>query len=391
MWKYTDSVIYYIHDDFKFLPTVAIFSFIGTIVQKVSNLVGSDGELIEQETKLDYLYDIEKIKEKIKTITEKGASIILYDSFKTEHLEDIQRAIEIFQSDVGCPIVSFLSTKTNKYSKPFTGMWKIMELFYKKENKVINKKMSMVVGNKAGRVTIKQRKLDRGCADRAFANNVKLNFTTPDRFFLGSTNFILWEWNNLILDQPNREVWVTNTNRTTVPIIIDEINTLPKSNKYTLIVTGTPSCGKTTFSKKIKRKWDSDYSKGVIEMFSDNSTTIDEMELQLDKVLTNNQSILVDIRCITENITRLVKKSMECKTPILIIEVKTNPKIAVLLDFIKVQTSITPTTTVFTKHDWDKYYRQYIQPSYTDVPCVRHIEFPLVIKLSEEFWYEYSY
>ena len=35
MWKNVDTVIYYTHADFKFLPTIAIFSFIGTIVKRV--------------------------------------------------------------------------------------------------------------------------------------------------------------------------------------------------------------------------------------------------------------------------------------------------------------------------------------------------------------------
>jgi len=391
MWKNVDTVIYYTHADFKFLPTIAIFSFIGTIVKRVIPDSGPNCEIPEEEKKLDYLYDVKIIKEKIKTITDKGASIVLFDSFRTEYVEDIQKAIEMFQTDMGCPMVSFMSTKANKYSKPFTGMMKIMELFYKNQNKTINKAMSMVIGNKAGRITFKRRKVDRGCADRAFANNAGLNFTTPDRFFLGKTHFSIWEWDTQILDKPNREMWVTNTNRMTVPILIDEINKLPKSDKYTIIVTGTPSCGKTTFAKKIKRKWDGDYNKGIIELISDNTATIDAMDARIEEVLSNNQSIIADLTCTSVNVTRIVKKSMENKTPILIVEIRTNSKIAQLLDFMKVQTSISPDVITYTKLDWDKYYRQYIRPTYTNVPCVLHIEFPLVIKLSEEFWFEYSH
>jgi DNA 3'-phosphatase len=382
MWKNVDTVAYYIHDDFKFFPTIAIFSFVGTIVKKAIPLT--------ETPKLDYLYDMKIIKEKIKSITDKGASIILYDSFKTELIDDVKQAIDLFQIEMDCPMSSFISTKSNKYSKPFTGIWKIIELLYKKESKIINKSISMIIGNKAGRMTIESRKIDKGCCDRAFAKNTGLNFTTPERFFLGNTKFVLWEWNNKILDMVNRELCVTSTNLLNTPILIDEINKLPNSTKYTVIVTGTPSCGKSTFAHKIKRKWDCDFNKGVIEIATDNSSTIEELEKRMVSVLTNNQSIIVDLTCFTENVTRVVKKSMENLTPILIIEIKTNSKISQLLDFIKVQTSKTPNTIVLTTREWDQYYKQYIRPEYNSVPCVRHIDFPLVIKLSAEFWFEYS-
>ena len=34
MWKTVDTVKYYLNNDFKFSQTVAIFSFIGSIVKK---------------------------------------------------------------------------------------------------------------------------------------------------------------------------------------------------------------------------------------------------------------------------------------------------------------------------------------------------------------------
>ena len=277
-WKKCDTVVYYINPDFKFHQTIAMFSFVGSIVKRVIPELDINGEKNNTYKQLDYLYDRQKIKEKIKSITDKGASIILYDSFKTDSLDEIQNAIETFQKDVECPIASFISTKANRYSKPFTGMCKFIELLYKGQNKKIKKSVSMVIGNKAGLISFKRRKLYNTCTDRAFAYNIGLNFTTPERFFLELSKFSLWEWDGNILDKENRSILINNMYKIPIPIIIDEINKLPESNKYTVIVTGTPSCGKTTFAKKIKRKWDVDYNKGIVEIVSDNISTIEEME-----------------------------------------------------------------------------------------------------------------
>ena len=118
MWKKVDTVVYYISPEFKFSQTIAIFSFIGSIVKNIT--------VVSDDKKLEYLYDISIIKEKINLIAGKGASIILFDSFNTNEVGEIQKAIEIFQDNVNCPIVSFISTKLNKYSKPFTGMLKTL-------------------------------------------------------------------------------------------------------------------------------------------------------------------------------------------------------------------------------------------------------------------------
>ena len=106
---------------------------------------------------------------------------------RCEYIDDIRKSIELFQTEAGIPIISFISTRINKYSKPFTGMWKIIELLYRRESKTIEKPLSLVIGNKAGRINIKRRKIDKNCSDRAFAHNIKLNFTTPDRFFLNKS------------------------------------------------------------------------------------------------------------------------------------------------------------------------------------------------------------
>jgi DNA 3'-phosphatase len=382
MWKKVDTVVYYISPEFKFSATIAIFSFIGTIVKKIT--------VVNDENKLEYLYDISLIKEKINLISEKGASIILYDSFATEFVDEVKKAIEIFQNDINCPIVSFISTKSNKYSKPFTGMIKIIELFYKNKNKTINKNLSIMIGNKAGRVGKNNRKIDKSCSDRAFAFNTGLHFSMPERFFLGNQNFITWEWDKHILNKPQREVLLNSASAITSPIILDKINILPVSTKYTIIVTGPPICGKTTLIKKLKRKWDADYNKGIIEINTSNLNNTEQAEKWVAEMLSKPQSIIIELTCIILNITKIIKKSMELGTPILIIEIKASPRILYLLDCIKVQQSASPDIILLARNYWNIYYKQYKKPTYDDILCVKHVEFPFIIQPSEEFWYEYS-
>ena len=80
---------------------------------------------------------------------------------------------------------------------------------------------------------------------------------------------------------------------------------------------------------------------------------------------------------------------MEDKKPILVLEIITNKPMLKLLDFIKVQQSKSNDVTICTTAVLNTYYSQYIKPDFKEIPCVRYIEFPLVINLSDAFWFEY--
>lgn len=377
MWKHVDTVIYYISDNFKFHPTIALFSFIGTIIKKVE----FSKEILGENIKIKYAFDELILKEKIQSIST-NVSIIIYDSFNTTNLNSIKYAFEKFQNAMDCPMVAFFSTVRNKYSKPFTGMWKIIELFYKKQDKIINKPTSLVIGNRAGRITIKQDKKDKDCSDRAFAHNIDISFVIPEKFFLNDIKLHLWSWDVTILNKLSRQKIVAKNNIT--PIILDEINLLPKNSTYAIIIIGNPSCGKTTFAKKIKRKWDADYKMGVIELISDDILT------KLNNNLGANHSVIIDG---TVCITSVIKAAMEKMTPILIIEIVTDEYVSQLLDFMKVQST---NSILRSKNYISQFYKHYYKKicykeKYANIQCIRYVEFPLSLNSCEELWYEYAY
>lgn len=387
MWKEADSVIYYIPTNFKFSSSLAIFNFDRTLVIIKRNYNS-------ECNKMKLTYWNESVKPKLKEITDKGASIMIYQCFLNNNLDHIKDVFDQLTKDLEIPIVAFFSTIPNKYAKPFTNMWKLIELFYLKQQKTINKTTSIFVGNNAGRLHLFNKKvLDYSCVDRAFASNVGITFFTPERFFLNSTTPNIWQFSKLIMGQENRKKFVESNKQITPPIIIDEINSLPKSDNYTIIVTGTPSCGKTTLAKKIKRKWDVDYKIGDVAHISENSydvfdTFYESIQTQLSEKKT---SVIIDMDCFISNVTKIVKISMISKMPILILEIKTIQEIAKLLDFIKIQKSFNYKDKIHNIRFWRTYYKQYREPNYKKIPCVRYVSFPLIIQICEELWYEYSY
>ena len=247
MWKNIDTVVYYIDPKFKFNSCVAIFSLLNTIIKDQD-----DG----------YLYDT--VKSKLIEIDSKGASIIILQSCTVDKLDSFKEKINKILEDLKIPMVVFFTTKFNKYAKPFTNIWKIIEILYKKEKKTINKDISVYIGNNACRVVSEKKsfghivlkKIDVSGVDRAFAKNIGLTFYTPEIFFQNNTEQITWNYGDHMINMKQKK------NQASVKkyqhIIIDEINSLPISDKYIIIVTGAPFCGKSTLAQKIKRKWDAD-------------------------------------------------------------------------------------------------------------------------------------
>jgi len=380
MWKEVDSVIYYIPTDFKFNPSLAVFNFVDTLVI-----------LKKKYTTVELVYKYDTVKSRLLDITEKGASIILYQCINLNEIAHIKELFELLVKDLQIPIIAFFSTLRNKYSKPFTNVWKLIELCYFKKKSVVSKETSIFVGHKAGRITVK-RKIDGSCVDRAFAFNVGITFFTPGCFFLKETMVNIWQFSDEIINQTCRRSIIDKNNRITLPIIIDELHLLPKSDIYTVIITGCPSCGKTTLAKKIRRKWDIDYKIGTVAHVTENDfSDFSKLNDTIDNYLGKKKSVICDITGNNYNITQLVKTSMVNKSPILIIEIKINQEISKLLNFIKIQTSDSYENRLYPKFVWAKYFTQHKDLAYKEVPCVKHIEYPLVINLSSEFWYEYSY
>ncbi|KAG8748301.1 hypothetical protein FRC10_007692 [Ceratobasidium sp. 414] len=79
------------------------------------------------------------------------------------------------------PFRVFAAKEKDAFRKPLVGMWDALEAEFKKENVTIDKSLSCMVGDAAGRIRPK----DFSAADRKLAENIGVRFYTPEEYFKG--------------------------------------------------------------------------------------------------------------------------------------------------------------------------------------------------------------
>jgi DNA 3'-phosphatase len=370
MWKEIDSVAFYISQNYEYHPTVAVFSFYNTLVKLVQTK--------NKNTIIDLWCS--SVLLKIQTLVEKNVSIIIIDETHYSIVK-LKEHIDSFIKLTNIPIIAFFATKKNKYHKPYTESWRLINLLYRKSPNIINASKSVYIGHNAGRMYKNRWVNDKSCCDRAFASNIGLAFTTPERFFLDLDESKKWRGDVNIISERLRRQFYDDSQHYEIPVIIDEIRKLPESSKYTVIITGPPSSGKTTFTQKIFRKWCSDY----MEIGSVALTTNPDL---IEPILREKKSVIIDITCDAIAITNIIKTSMECETPILLVCMKLSKELNILLDNIKVQIAKDHMVEQQPLHIWKNYTKLYELPVY-DLPCVRQIDMPIMINSIPEYWLSY--
>lgn len=378
MWKETDTVLYYVSPNFNYGPSVASFGFSDVLIKN---------PYVKKKNPIELWAPV--VLEKLQTIYSHGASLVIFDYHYSDPAELKKYFVE-FLKLVKLPVVAFFASSKNKYSKPNTNVWKLLNLLYRKEGKTINHETSLHIGHNAGRVTRNKYAFDNSCSDRAFASNICIAFSTPDRFFLNFAYTNAWRWDASIIPKRKREALYEESKKYTIPIIEEILGEMPESQVYTLIIAGPPSSGKTDLAQKIKRKWETDFTdKGLIDIIGESAKTLDIVEETMEATFNAGKSVIIDAKHEAYLLTQLVKVSMKHKAPVLILKIRINHELNILFDCIKVQKAKTTDITPTTKYQWKDYKSNYHIPVF-DLPCVKEIDFPIIIKDYPEFWYEYS-
>ena len=235
-WQRLDSIYYYINPiRNKESCKIAAFDWDHTIIKP--------NKTIHPQNINDWKFCYQNISDKLLSLSKEGYLIIVFSNQSALNKPDrkdiiLGRIKEVLRA-TQLPLNFIISGSNDKYRKPNTGMWDILDNLF---NISVDKSNSFYVGDAAGRQYLSSTKKDFSSSDRYFAYNIGIPFMTPEEYFLNDTqkNYVY------IDDLPLQQFKLLNSHhRFCNPHIV-----ISKNIPELIIMVGYPSCGKSSFVKK---------------------------------------------------------------------------------------------------------------------------------------------
>ena len=175
----------------------------------------------------EFLYD--NIKDDLIRLS-KQFNIIIFTNQKglnhknTENVKrkDFLYKINSIATELNIPLHIYVSLKHGYYRKPLTGLW---ELYHH-----IISPLNFYCGDAAGRED------DFAITDWMFANNINIQFYTPEQLFLNKSETIEYTWPTYLTDYIGKP---------------EEI-ILPQKDKLLILMCGYPGSGKSSLAKSFQ-------------------------------------------------------------------------------------------------------------------------------------------
>lgn len=342
-WKDLGNILMYQTMDFQFLSSIIITDFEGCLTNKISN--AKLYHTINNKNNTPTIKNIDFMKRL--TSDAKDASIVILSNHICNSklaVDSLKRKFDAFMEMHKLPMLALFALKPDRFSKPHSGMWKLLNSYYKSNKNTITK--AKLVSDFGGRIITTERRngkiitnYDRTDTDRAFSHNIGVEYNTIVEY-LDSSKKEKFNWNTKCLSPEIRELYIKKLSEYKNPNIFAKLAELGQSETYMLMVYGAPRSGKTTLAKELVRKWrDSDYGKShVIKRFDRHAYTKTTRINHAKKALLDRISVIIDGDCHTEALRApFLEMAKETKTPVLHIEVNPGIGMAYIFNHVAVE------------------------------------------------------
>jgi bifunctional polynucleotide phosphatase/kinase len=135
----------------------------------------------------DWIWWNDSVPAKLKEAHEKGYEVVILtnqgrltdakgDEAPEAHMFKLKADALLNALDI--PIMLYAACANDNYRKPRTAIWELLTEEYNKNDRLVEREYSYLVGDAAGRDK------DHADSDRHFCMNVGIGFHTPEEFFL---------------------------------------------------------------------------------------------------------------------------------------------------------------------------------------------------------------
>lgn len=306
-WRDLDTVLLYRCPSFQFGSSVIITSLDDCLVCHISQNKMYD---TMNETSLK-IYSQEYINQLRKDATDHSVVIISNETSTIKrNIDMIKKKMEFIVSVLGFPVIGLFALKRNKFMKPHTGLWKLLNAFYRSQQRA-NIHKARVISNAGGMIlekTVRKEKLSImgfSDVDRAFAHNIGIEFITIGDYLKYAP--LKYKWDSQIIPPETRaelQQEISKHNAEGSRSVFKELGKHP-ADIYVIFIMGPPRSGKTTYAKEIIDKWENS-SFGIcnaVERLSYGTLPDEYTEARrfkmFKKLIDDRISVVIDGNCYT--------------------------------------------------------------------------------------------
>lgn len=180
-WKRSDSLLFYYDKRFAYSPDVLILQLDDCLLTSKSIAYYNKKQVVNSEL-INVVPDIyePQLWTQVRKESLVAKSIVImcntHNSSK-QLIDNIKFKTEYVIGLLDRPVIALFSLLPNRYMKPHTGMFRFLQMLYKREGHTIN---SVSVISQDGGLVVKNR-LASSDTDRAFAHNINLIMTVQNR------------------------------------------------------------------------------------------------------------------------------------------------------------------------------------------------------------------
>jgi len=363
-WHSSDTVHIYHDPKFEFHDHIIITELDGCLIKNIS-----PSKLYDTLNKYDVELNNPDFIKILKRRLEGKSLVILSNQVNSSRriIDMIKIKMEAVAELLNIPIFAVFSTTPNKFSKPHTGMWKLLNFYYTKRERKINN--AIIVSHQGGIIDRKEFKNRNAYTkvkvydyDRAFAYNIGIPYLTPQEFMTGEKELFTWDEN--IIPPEVRIEYKKIVDAYDNPKIFKEMAKF-NSDLMMIIVLGPPRSGKTRFSRYIIREWrNSAYGKHneIKRLGLDNYTRTRRIN-QVSKFLSDRISVIIDGGCHIERQRRpFIEMAKKNNIPILYVDVNSGYEMAKVFNHACVEEAKDETTELHKELVYHEYRSTYRKP-----------------------------
>jgi DNA 3'-phosphatase len=402
-WKDLDTLLVYHPQSFQFQSHIIILELDDCIIKNIKSTA-----LYDTRNKKDIEFNEDMIRKILRDSTDKGIVILSNQTHGNKLIVDmVKRKLEAVIELTKLPIIAFFALKTNCFCKPHTGMWQLLNGYYRQFGSTFIKN-AIIVSNEGGIINTKEKKngdivskVTHSDIDRAFAWNIGCEYYTIDEYLdsgnrdrLGQnqSKLIKFQWNTNIISPEIRKIYVEEINKMPRINIFKELSTLGNSDSYVIFIFGAPRCGKTTLAKEIINKWRGSKfgEKNEIKRLGPDKFTKGKLFGLYKKYVNDRISVILDgIEMINEYRNKFISFINGKNISILYIEINIGLEMAKLFNHVCVEESKNDKITIRKMQDFYIYKSRYKNRKIATANSKSIVYFPVIDERKTVMEYRY--